>query len=177
MVADTALRVQRNTRPEVNRDIIEMTARNIDYYRRHPRLIPERLVALDREWDIERCLELGSASLSLLGLVLGTTRRKRWLIVPAIVQSFFMQHILQGWCPPLPIFRRLGIRTAREIETERYALKVFLGDFERDVNGENEIEDTNESDWSDDAEMDEADASPEMSAPPLDRKSGDFDER
>lgn len=132
MLAPTALRVQRNTRPEVNRDIIELTARNIDYYRRHPAAIHDRLAALDREWDIERALELGSASLTLLGLGLGLTTKKRWLALSAIVQGFFMQHVVEGWCPPLPFFRRLGIRTAREIETERHALKIFLTEYERE---------------------------------------------
>jgi hypothetical protein len=37
---------------------------------------------------------------------------------------------VQGWCPPLPVFRRLGIRTASEIDYERYALKSLRGDFD-----------------------------------------------
>jgi hypothetical protein len=37
-----------------------------------------------------------------------------------------MQHALQGWCPPVPILRRLGFRTAREIFEERLALKSLL---------------------------------------------------
>ena len=31
--------------------------------------------------------------------------------------------------PPVPILRRLGVRTAREIDIERYALKALRGDF------------------------------------------------
>jgi hypothetical protein len=41
-----------------------------------------------------------------------------------------MQHALQGWCPPLPLLRRLGVRTQQEIERERYALKALRGDFD-----------------------------------------------
>jgi hypothetical protein len=37
---------------------------------------------------------------------------------------------LQGWCPPLPIIRRAGVRTAREIEAERTILKAIRGDFQ-----------------------------------------------
>jgi len=37
-----------------------------------------------------------------------------------------LQHGLQGWCPPLPLLRRLGIRTRGEIDREKYALKVRL---------------------------------------------------
>jgi len=43
--------------------------------------------------------------------------------------SFCLQHALQGWCPPLTLFRRLGIRTQREIDDERTALKALRGDF------------------------------------------------
>ena len=43
--------------------------------------------------------------------------------------ALLLQHALQGWCPPLPVFRRWGVRTAREIEEERYALKALRGDF------------------------------------------------
>jgi hypothetical protein len=46
------------------------------------------------------------------------------------VQGFFMQHALSGWCPPLPVLRRLGFRTQYEIEQERYALKALRGDFQ-----------------------------------------------
>jgi hypothetical protein len=47
------------------------------------------------------------------------------------VFAFFAQHALQGWCPPVPVMRRLGVRTAREIERERYALKALRGDFDQ----------------------------------------------
>ena len=36
---------------------------------------------------------------------------------------------LQGWGPPVPLFRRLGFRTRAEIARERYALKGIRGDF------------------------------------------------
>jgi hypothetical protein len=35
----------------------------------------------------------------------------------------------EGWCPPVNLFRRLGVRTQREIDEERYALKLMRGDF------------------------------------------------
>ena len=58
------------------------------------------------------------------------TRLPRWLALPALVTGFLFQHAVQGWCPPLPILRRLGVRTAREIELERVALKMLRGDFD-----------------------------------------------
>jgi hypothetical protein len=49
--------------------------------------------------------------------------------VPLVVGSFLLQHAVQGWCPPLPVFRRWGVRTQPEIDYERYALKALRGDF------------------------------------------------
>jgi hypothetical protein len=45
------------------------------------------------------------------------------------VGGFLFQHAIEGWCPPVPILRRLGFRTAREIDIERVALKTLRGDF------------------------------------------------
>jgi hypothetical protein len=58
------------------------------------------------------------------------TRSRKWLIVPSIVLPFLFQHAMQGWCPPVPLFRRLGVRTREEIDREKYALKALRGDFE-----------------------------------------------
>jgi hypothetical protein len=40
-----------------------------------------------------------------------------------------MNHAIKGWCLPLPLFRKMGVRTQTEIERERYALKALRGDF------------------------------------------------
>lgn len=37
------------------------------------------------------------------------------------------------------MFRRLGIRTRREIEVEKYALKALRGDFDEDSDQESNI--------------------------------------
>ena len=81
---------------------------------------------LDKEWDIERVLEVKASALALTGLVLGLTVNKRWFAVPGIILAFLLQHGLQGWCPPIPILRRLGVRTRGEIDREKYALKAYL---------------------------------------------------
>ena len=91
--------------------------------------IDQRLRALDREWDLERALETGAATLTLTGTALGAFVHRRFLVLPAAVAGFLLQHAIQGWCPPLPVFRALGFRTAREIDEERYALKAARGDF------------------------------------------------
>jgi hypothetical protein len=129
MVAPSATRVPQHTSEESNQKIREQTEKNIAYYMMHPHLIDDRLRELDEEWDVERSLETCSASFSLIGLGLGIIRSRKWFAVPIIVQSFFLQHALQGWCPPLAICRALGFRTRDEIAVERYALKAIRGDF------------------------------------------------
>ena len=54
---------------------------------------------------------------------------RRLLVLPGLVAAFLLQHALQGWCPPVPLFRHLGFRTAAEIDEERCALKALRGDF------------------------------------------------
>ena len=119
-------RVEANTRGSINEKIKHETDKRIAHLTKHPSLIPARLRELDREWDIERALETGSSTLSLTGLLLGLFQNRRWFFLPLAVQTFFLQHALQGWCPPLPLFRRLGIRTMREILDERHALESVL---------------------------------------------------
>ena len=75
-------------------------------------------------------MQANASTLVLAGVLLGWTRDKRFLLLPAAVLTFFAQHALQGWCPPIPIFRRNGVRTTREIERERFAIKALRGDFD-----------------------------------------------
>jgi hypothetical protein len=92
--------------------------------------IAERLRELGEEWDVERLLQVNASTLVIVGVLLGAKMDRRFLLLPAAVFTFFAQHALQGWCPPIPIFRRLGVRTHREIARERYALKALRGDFD-----------------------------------------------
>lgn len=126
----TDTRVTRHTAAPVNRRIAERTARQVMAAAASPSERDRRLRALDREWDIERALEANAGALALLGAVLALTVDRRFAVLPAVVGGFLVQHALQGWCPPLPLFRRAGLRTAREIGGERTALKALRGDFE-----------------------------------------------
>ena len=130
MLPSTVSRVPAHTDASVNELIRQRTEDNIARYRNAgPAAIDRRLRELDAEWDIERTLEANAATASLIGLTLGATVDRRWYLFPAVVAGFLLQHALQGWCPPLPVFRRLGIRTSYEIDYERYALKALRGDF------------------------------------------------
>ena len=130
MIPATTTRVRDNTDKAINQRIHQQIERNILYFGgKGFREIDRRLEELDREWDVERLLETNASSLALLGLGLGAFVDRRFFMLPAIVTGFLLQHAVQGWCPPIPVFRRMGIRTAGEIDAERYALKVIRGDF------------------------------------------------
>lgn len=129
MIAESANRVANHTSPAVTERILLKTEQRIAYFTNHPDDIGARLRELDAEWDIERTLATGSSTLTLTGLLLGLGVNRKWLLLSLGVQAFYMQHAMQGWCPPLPVFRRMGIRTQYEIEQERYALKAIRGDF------------------------------------------------
>lgn len=127
----TALRVERHTAPELNESIRQRADAEVMRLEVAPADdIDRRLRMLDAEWDVERLLQTNASVIVLLGLALATTVSRRFLVLPAGVFGFFAQHALQGWCPPIPVFRRLGVRTQREIERERHALKALRGDFD-----------------------------------------------
>jgi hypothetical protein len=94
-----------------------------------PVFIDERIRELEREWHVERTLEANAALLALLGLGLGLTVHRRFLLVPAAAAVFLLEHALQGWSPPVPVMRRAGIRTGAEIQEEIIALRILRGDF------------------------------------------------
>jgi hypothetical protein len=117
-------RVRANTAPDVNRFIDHQTQQDIQTYQAAgPDAIEKRIFALEQEWDIERILEMNASAIALLGVGLGIGVNKRWFALPLVVLPFLFQHAIQGWCPPLPFLRRMGVRTQREIEAEKYALK------------------------------------------------------
>ncbi|EKV30469.1 hypothetical protein C882_4428 [Caenispirillum salinarum AK4] len=137
MIPGTAARLPDHTADNVNARIRAASdARVLDAARRLEEMngrlddIDRRLADLEQEWDIERTLETNAAALALTGTVLGAFVDRRFLALPALVTGFLLQHAIQGWCPPLPIFRRRGVRTQREITEERMALKALRGDFD-----------------------------------------------
>jgi hypothetical protein len=129
MLPNTSERVPLRTRVDLNRRIQRQTEASLMYFAAHPEEIAARLQELEREWDIERSLEVNGSAIALTGIVMSLLGGRKWLVVPTAVVGFCMQHALSGWCPPLTIFRRMGVRTQREIDEERFALKALRGDF------------------------------------------------
>jgi hypothetical protein len=124
-------RVRAHTAPDVQARLDEALAERVANCRAAGGgEIAARLDDLDREWDIERVLEVSAATITAASVAAGAvTRRRGVLLLPLAVALFLLQHGLQGWCPPLAIFRRREVRTRREIDLERYALKALRGDF------------------------------------------------
>ena len=124
-------RIRQNTEPEVNARIDRETVDMIRLYSRADNgLISRRLKKLDREWDLDRLLENNASIVAIVGVLLGAFVSRWWLIVPLVPATFLLLRVTRGWFPPLPVARHLGVRTRKEIERERYALKLVRGDFD-----------------------------------------------
>lgn len=124
-------RVRANTPPEINQAIDTEIAASVRFYASKTNYeITKRIKELDLEWDIDRYLEANEAIFTAIGSAMGLKKSRIWFILPLTVSIFLLQHAVQGWCPPISVFRRLGIRTRREIEVEKYALKALRGDFD-----------------------------------------------
>jgi hypothetical protein len=117
-------------RMDANARILGRTLHDVTrYIDVDPVFIDERIRELENEWDVERTLEANAAIAALAGIALGVTVDRRFLTLPLLVAGVLLQQALRGWSPPLPILRRLGIRTSTEIHEEIIALKIIRGDF------------------------------------------------
>ncbi len=129
-VPTTKDRVPSQTAEHVNERIKRETEERLGRLATQPKAISRRVGELDAEWDIERAIEMNASALAFVGTALGYFAHPYWLALPALVTAFLFQHAIQGWCPPIPILRRLGFRTIYEIEREKHALKALRGDYE-----------------------------------------------
>jgi hypothetical protein len=124
-------RVRAHTAAHVNAKIDRCIEENVQRYSGMTKAdISRRIEQLEREWDIERVIQVNAPAITLTGLALGIFHNRRWLALPVGVMSFLLLHGVQGWCPPIPVLRRLGFRTRDEINAEKYALKALRGDFD-----------------------------------------------
>lgn len=125
----TAERVERNTSPEINAQIERRSKGKVEALAHEgPAAIEQRISELEREWDIERALEMNASLVVLASTALGSFVNRKWFALTAVASGFLLQHALQGWCPPLPIMRRCGVRTQSEIDAEKLALRILRGD-------------------------------------------------
>jgi hypothetical protein len=123
-------RVRRQTSPEILEELERELERNVRFYGgRSEAEIAQRIAELEKEWSIERYLNTNASAVALTGAVLGLTVRRKWLLLSAAVGGFLLKHAVSGWCPPVPLLRRLGIKTRSELDREKFALKAIRGDF------------------------------------------------
>ena len=116
-------RIRARTSAEVNQRIDEQILKNVESCAHSPEAIEARIAELDHEWDIDRALMANFSVIAFAGLMAGAFKDRRWLALPAIQIPFLFWHAFQGWCPPLPVLRRMGFRSRQEIEAEKIELR------------------------------------------------------
>lgn len=117
--------VHKNTAPQVVRD----TRDRLEELAGDEAGLARRLEELSREWEVERVLQLESAAVAALGLALSTLHNRRWAILSGAALGFLATHALRGWKLPMPLLKKLGLRSRTDIEQERLALRALRGDF------------------------------------------------
>ncbi|MET0280532.1 MAG: hypothetical protein ABW278_05325 [Steroidobacteraceae bacterium] len=123
-------RIPLHTSDATNSRIYDRTLRNLrPFVGASHSAINARIAELHREWDIERTMGASGAGLALLGFALGLTVDRKYFALPALVAASLFQHAVQGWSPPLPVLRRVGVRTSAEIHGEILALRILRDDF------------------------------------------------
>src|SRR5689334_4663440 len=122
-------RIRAHSEDRVNQRIDRQTRGALDEARRSPEARAARIAELEREWNVDRAIMLAfgiAGSFTAWNALSGLRRTGRlggWSLLFGAQMAFLINHAVRGWCPPLPIFRRLGFRSAAEICAERVALE------------------------------------------------------
>ena len=126
----TTQRVAAYTNPEINIMIRNNTLENLMCMEDVEEAeLSRRIRSLNSEWDIER-FEEAKAAMCVMGCSLfGIAKNKYWSFLTLVAGVFLLQHALLGWCPSAPLMRKMGIRTAEEINQEKTVLKMLRKDF------------------------------------------------
>ena len=126
--------IRERTADSANHEIDRTTRGAIAEVEHSPARIRERLAEIDREWDVDRAL---MANFAIAGAITGglamrslkrTGRLGGWGKLFWTQMGFLLHHAVRGWCPPMPVMRRLGFRSPHEICAERCALEHRLRD-------------------------------------------------
>jgi hypothetical protein len=92
--------------------------------------VEDRLRELDTEWGLERALTAGLAGLGAFGLVMGLFGSRTLRLLTWVATPLLFAFSIGKWAPSAELTARRGLRTRKEIEEERYALKAWRGDFQ-----------------------------------------------
>jgi len=119
----TLARVPHHTKQSINEKIrVETESRVAQAVEDGPEGVSGRLAELRAEWDIDRAAELHGGIAAIGGSALALTVSKKFFAIPMIIGASLVLGALFGWSPQYAILRRLGFRTAGEIERERNQL-------------------------------------------------------
>lgn len=126
----TSHRVATYTNPEINEMIRNNTLENLLCLEdASEEELTRRIRHLNSEWDTER-FEEAKAAVCVMGCSLfGIAKNKYWSFLTLIAGTFLLQHALLGWCPSTPVIRKMGIRTAEEINQEKAVIKMLRKDY------------------------------------------------
>ena len=89
------------------------------------------LQKLEHEWEMHRAVAVGGSALALLGLLVGRKGGHGWHVVSGVTLALLLQQGITGFGPLSALVRAWGVRTRREIDLEKFAIKALRGDFER----------------------------------------------
>lgn len=126
--------IRRHTKTTTNQKIDRATQAALDEVGTSPDAIRARLAELEREWNVDRALMLNFAVVSGIAgtLAMRSMQHERrmgpWGAMFFVQLGFLAHHAIRRWCPPLPLFRRLGFRSEREIDAERAGLEKRLAE-------------------------------------------------
>jgi len=100
--------------------------------------LSDRLKALEDEPELETVAILGLAGAGVLALIFGLLGSRMWRLLAWLVLPLIFAHARGRLAAPGQFLKTLGLRSRKEIEEEKYALKALRGDF-RDM-GESQPE-------------------------------------
>ena len=124
--------VRTHTPDGVNRRIDERVEKCVQHMAEQERsAISGYLEKLEHEWDLNRVVTVAASAVTVLGLVLGARQGRGWRVLSGVAAGLLLQHGVLGFGPLAELVRAVGVRTRREIDLEKFALKALRGDFER----------------------------------------------
>ncbi|MDX2187295.1 MAG: hypothetical protein SFV32_10205 [Opitutaceae bacterium] len=124
-------RVRRHTSTAMQAKLDAEMADRVRFYADKSReRISERIGELQREWSIERHMQVNVAAAGLMTGALALSRNRAWGLVAAASAGVLLLHAVEGSRPSLCAARLARLRSRAEINREIYALKVLRGDFD-----------------------------------------------
>lgn len=87
------------------------------------RLSGKSIEELEKEWDIEKIVELSAAVVTIASVLLSHTKNKQLNKLGETISSLLGVDSLKNWRPPTPFLRGMGFRSREEIDREIKSLR------------------------------------------------------